>query len=457
MREHYPIDYVPVELNTAGEAKYASTTALPQQKWFLLSEWFAHFLSAQVPSVSPTAIGNKNAEGGATWKCVTDDNAVGAEFDDLPTSKEQRITTWGLTEESHKRLVRHATEYADAGRTRTVFWHATFNSKELDPFSPTIALHFMRGLNHARRLTGLVGFGPDVLLDFSPPADTRPKPAIFAPVYARAYFMVKGAYPGPYTSLIAEAWVPDVRACVSFCLGTPLRIGKFRRLGADEEKNLVAALRSTPVSQQLAIEHLPLGEVLHSIWAAGAVETVHKLSRAIACFETAMQQGNGSATTIHLVSAVEALARPDYEKAWYNRVTQRYQEFLLGCVPDKLSEIMTHANLPSAFPKVRTTKQLVAAIYSARSSAVHNGHASEFYEGFGGDEGIRIMFLADIVRAAILQFAKQPFTSLVGHPVVDKAINIKLDNRALSVFRERATALSMSVEDYIASLASLPP
>jgi hypothetical protein len=188
----------------------------------------------------------------------------------------------------------------------------------------------------------------------------------------------------------------------------------------------------------------------------GALEATHKLLRAIACFETAIQQGNEAATTIHLVSAVEALARPNYKKAWNNRVTQRYHEFLLRCIPDKLAEVMAHAKLRSAFPKVNSKEQLVEAIYGARSSAVHNGHAGEFHEFFGGDEAIRVMFLSDIVRAAIIEFAKQPFTSLVGHPALDKDITLKLDNKALAVFRERAVEKSVSVEDYIASLASMP-
>lgn len=454
MRENHPIEYVPVELASTGTTKCISNlTAMPQQKWFLLSEWIAHFLTAQVPSVSSIGVGSNNVEGRSTWKCTTHDNAIGAEFDDLPTAGVQCVTTWGISQESHDRLIRRATEYAVAGRTRKVFWHATFSSKDLDPFTSSTALHFVRGWNHARRLSGKVFFGPDVLLDFEPPESATPKPPIFAAVHARAYFLVDGVFPGPFTSQLAKAWVPDVRACVSFCLGTPLHVGKFRKLGAHEEADLAASLQTTPVNRQLAIEHLSLGEVLHTFVMKDADETRHKLLRAIACFETAMQQGSESATTIHLVSAVEALARPNYKKAWHNRVTQRYREFLLGCVPDKLTEVMAHANLSMAFPKVKTIEQLVDAIYSSRSSSVHNGHAGEFHEAFGGENAIRVMFLADIVRSAIIQFAKSPFTSLVGHPVVDNAISIKLDNLALALFRERAIAQSMSVEDYIASLA----
>jgi hypothetical protein len=216
----------------------------------------------------------------------------------------------------------------------------------------------------------------------------------------------------------------------------------------------VNSLASSPISQQLAIEHFPIGAALHDFATLGASEASHRILRAIACFETAMQQGNASATIIHLVTAIEALARPNFKGAWHNRVTQRYQEFLQTCIPAKLKQVLGHANLQSAFSNVKTTKELVAAVYGARSSAVHNGHASEFHEFFGGNEGIRVMLIADLVRSAIIEFVRHPFSSLVGHPTVDRDISIKIDNRVLAVLRQRAVERCLTVEEYIASFAS---
>ena len=454
MQSPQPIDLVPIALAEGLDARNTSIDpAMHEPQWLLFCEWVAYFLTAQVPSVASTGIGNKNAHGGATWKCTTSDNTVGVEFDELPATKEQRVVTWGISQDSHNALLGRAASYSDTRNTRQVLWHATFNSKEQDPFVASTALHFARGLDHARRLVGRVGFGSAVLLDFSAPESSQPTLALFSPVHAKAYFLIDGAYAGPYTSRIAEDWIPTVRACVSFCLGTPVHIGKFRPLGPEEEVDLVATLKSSPVGQQLAIEHFPLGDALQTFVTLGAAEAAHRVFRAIACFETAMQQGNEAATTIHLVTAVEALARPNYKKAWHNRVTQRYHEFLQTCIPDKIVEVLGHLNLSSAFPTVKSKEELVAAIYDARSAAVHSGHTGEFHEFFGGDRAIRVMLIADLVRSAIIEFAKRPFTSLVGHPSVDKDINVKVDNRALAILRRRAAGRSISVEEYITSLA----
>jgi hypothetical protein len=124
--------------------------------------------------------------------------------------------------------------------------------------------------------------------------------------------------------------------------------------------------------------------------------------------------------------------------------------------PGKLDEILAHPNLQAAFPGVGSRKELVAALYRARSSAVHNGHAGEFHESFGGDEAIRIMLISDIVRVAIIEFGKRPFSSLVGHPSVDRSISLQIDNTAVALLRERAVRQSLTVEQYIGLLAHAP-
>lgn len=429
-----------------------SPTAEPA--WFLFCEWMAHLLSTTYPSLQSTGVGNRNAESGSTWKCTTTDNAIGVQFDDLPLTKAQRVLTWGITPQLHLDLRGRAETLCNARRFRQLVWHATFHAGALNPQIAEGPLHFLRSMDHARRAMGRLGLGSWVVLDFVPTKDDKPDVPPFSPVNVRGYFTIGGAFDGPYTSRMAREVVASVRACTSFCLGTPLSIGKFRALSQEEESIHLASLAEAPVRLQLAVESFPIGEALQAMTTLGAKEAASRTVRAMACFETAMQQCNVAACTIHLVSAIEALARPNYERAWNNRVTQRYQQFLMKCVPDKLAEILKSPHLGLAFPGVRSEKKLVEAIYKSRSDAVHNGHIGEYHDISSVEGAIRVMLIADIVRAAIIEFAKSPFSSLVGHPSRDKDISIKLDSEALALFRKRANEQGMRVEEYIATLAT---
>jgi hypothetical protein len=334
MQDPQPIEFISITRQVQSDRNnttFGPTIHPPQ--WLLLCEWVAYFLTSQIPGVASKGVGNKNDQGGSTWRCTTADNTVGVEFDELPATKSASIASWGITEDSHNKLLAHAYRFARLKNTRKVIWHATFNSKAYDPFVPSTALHFLRGMDHARRVEGRVAFGSRVVLDFPEIESGQPTSAHFSDVSAKAYFAIDGAYHGPYTERIAKTWIPNVRACVSFCLGTVVHIGKFRPLGHSEEQELLASLSGNPVERQLAVEDLPLGAVLQYMEKVGSSEACLRLFRAIASFETAMQQGNEAATTIHLVTAIEALARPNYKKAWHNRVTQRYHEFLEECAP----------------------------------------------------------------------------------------------------------------------------
>jgi hypothetical protein len=37
----------------------------------------------------------------------------------------------------------------------------------------------------------------------------------------------------------------------------------------------------------------------------------------------------------------------------------------------------------------------------------------------GGDAGIRVALVSEVVRAAVVAFMRKPFSSLVGHPTAD--------------------------------------
>lgn len=121
------------------------------------------------------------------------------------------------------------------------------------------------------------------------------------------------------------------------------------------------------------------------------------------------------------VSAIEALAVPN--APWHRRrLSKRFAVFTLQVCPDAIAKTLEHANFEQAFGKIKSGKRLVEDLYDRRSRPLHTGFLQHNATGMlrlGGDAGIRVVLVADIVRAALRSFIGSPDSMLVGHPAID--------------------------------------
>jgi hypothetical protein len=124
------------------------------------------------------------------------------------------------------------------------------------------------------------------------------------------------------------------------------------------------------------------------------------------------------------VSALEALTVPN--ASWQNdRVSARFVDFCLQLCPDAIDTLMRHGNFAQAFGAYRSPRRLLRTLYGLRSKPLHTGflqHRASALPAMGGDAGIRVMLVSEMVRAAIVTFMKEPFSSLIGHPTVDPSV-----------------------------------
>lgn len=440
---------VHLDLQQSDPADFVAASELirPQTQDYLfrLIEWLAYYIHQAAPL---SKSGKSNSQEGQTWTYATE-CGISLEIQDLKESRTLRVQTTGLTSASHRAVIEHATACTDLGLIGGIWWYAVADSKR--SLDQTECLQFMRSLDHACRVTGRVALGKQALLEFAAGSE-EPGLAHFSPVSAKLFFLAPGIHPGPFSTRLAMGLAPNLTACASYCLGTPLDLfpSSLRRADPTQLAQIEQAVRAAPIPQ-LAFGGIPIWATLEGLHFTGAAEAANRAIRAIASYETAMRQRTLAATVVHLVSAIEALALPNLPSVAKHRTVKRFKDFLCECVPDVLDATLQHGNFSTAFPNVRTAKQLTDEIYDSRSRAVHSGQFGEYYEFHALDEGVRVALIAEIARAAIVSFVQCPFSSLVGHPSIDPVLHLHLKASAFAALKEKADRSSSSVEQYVLS------
>jgi hypothetical protein len=152
-------------------------------------------------------------------------------------------------------------------------------------------------------------------------------------------------------------------------------------------------------------------------------EAFRRAQGAMFAYEQAISQESEYVTLALLVSALEALSVPN--AAWQmERVSARFIAFCLQLCPEAIDVVMKHVNFAQAFGGYSSAKRFLRTLYGLRSKPLHTGflqHRVSHLPAMGGDAGIRVALLSEIVRAAVVAFMRTPFSSLIGHPAVDQA------------------------------------
>lgn len=161
-------------------------------------------------------------------------------------------------------------------------------------------------------------------------------------------------------------------------------------------------------------------QILELVQGVDSPEAVRRVQGAIFAYEQAIRQESEYVTLALLVSALEALSVPN--ASWQTeRVTTRFFRFVQELCPDAINEVMLHSNFAQAFGTYQSKRRFIDALYSLRSKPLHTGflqHRLSALPMMGGDAGIRVALVSEIVRAGIVEFLRRPFSSLVGHPEI---------------------------------------
>ncbi len=352
-----------------------------------------------------------------------------------------------------------ASERAARGDTgKTQWWQVTFASRQ--SFDAAFGLHMLRMLGQTRAFTGTWRLGTDVLADFT--VDDPKEAAAFAKQSIKVTFRCIGPGHGPRSAGLARKQAHVIRTVLSFCTASVLEGGIFVK--AVNDASFPPGNEVNRTLSELVVQGLAVWNRLSEAASIGAVEIVSRAINALTAYEHALHQPTDGAATMFFVSAIEALTVPNHRYA-HLRVTSRFVKSLLALASPKLDETLKHANFSEAFEsgntRVKTPTDLANRIYALRSSPVHTGRfgleRDDIFAMKFGEGPVRSALLAEIAEAAILEFLRCPFTSLIGHMDFDPACRIELTEEEHASVRLAAQAKGQSIEDYVLLSLGLSP
>jgi hypothetical protein len=301
------------------------------------------------------------------------------------------------------------------------WWKASFSTDM--GMSGVTALHFMRIMSehNRRRYQGDWRFGSEALLSFDQ-AEKGAVPVVIPKFNVRMLFRVPAPGHGPHSSSVAEEVATFLRAASAFATAAPLQVAAPIFPAQDQEQAQAQAL--LPNAPELPVEGEPLwAQLMSLVPGVEQFEAFRRAQGAMFAYEQAISQESEYVTLALLVSALEALSVPN--AAWQmERVSARFIAFCLQLCPEAIDVVMKHVNFAQAFGGYSSAKRFLRTLYGLRSKPLHTGflqHRVSHLPAMGGDAGIRVALLSEIVRAAVVAFMRTPFSSLIGHPAVDQA------------------------------------
>jgi hypothetical protein len=341
---------------------------------------------------------------------------------------------------------------------KTQWWQVTFGTRKT--LDASFGLHMMRMLGQSRAFKGRWRLGKDVLADFA--VEDPAQLAAFAKQTISVTFRCIGPGHGPRSATFARKQADFIRAALSFCTASRLEGGGFVKPVTDD--GFPPGSEVNGALPELSVQGLPIWSRLSEAASNGAIELVDRVINAVTAYEHALEQPTEGAATVFYVAAMEALTVPNHRYS-NQRVTSRFTQSLLALARPKLEETLKHANFAEAFEstkkRVKTPADLANRIYGLRSSPVHTGKFGlerDVFVGMTSMEGpIRAALLGEIAEAAILEFLRCPFTSLIGHMDHDPACRIELTDEEHAAVRLAAHAKGQSIEDYILQSLCLVP
>ncbi len=167
-------------------------------------------------------------------------------------------------------------------------------------------------------------------------------------------------------------------------------------------------------------------DIFGDLQRLGGVDALLRARGALLAYHAALKQMVPDVAVMLFVTSMEALISPRHE--WgKQKVTQRFVKSLIELCPDAVDSVAEHRNVEEAFGYrrrggiARRRKELLDAIYQARSLPTHSGIglSPTGLIVLASSESMRVALLSDLTRAALLAFLQAPRSSLVGHPVID--------------------------------------
>ncbi|MFO1503492.1 MAG: hypothetical protein U1F39_06715 [Steroidobacteraceae bacterium] len=336
----------------------------------------------------------------------------------------------------------------DIGMTQ--WWQVSFATRKA--LDASFGLNMMRMLGQARGFRGKWRLGRDVLTEFT--IDDPKDMVAFSQQKIKATFRCVGPGHGPRAADLARRQSDVIRAVLSFTTASIVEGGEFARPATSEE--FPAGSEVNAAISELKVHDILVWSRIAEFASMGATELVSRIVNALTAFEHALHQSTDGAAVMFYVAAIEALTVPNHRYS-HLRVSKRFSEAVTALAGPKLVETIEHKNFSEAFEstskRIKTPKQLADRIYRLRSSPVHSGRFGlERNLMFGVATmggGMRAALLAEIAEAAILEFLRCPFTSLVGHMDFDPTCRIELTDEEHAIVRAAAHGKSQSIEDYI--------
>lgn len=438
-----------------GHRIQAICPALDDQQWYLFCEWTAAAINRSQDCNGSGFESIEPSEKLKTWKFRTPNDAIVAKFSWNLDQKIHRVEFIGISTTSVNELVGYAEYAAKLRPLPPSLWYASMQSVPFQINAPSAALQMRRGFDRTRTVAGRAALN-GAYLEFSQVGGDPKGVAMFSEFSVTAYFGVQGVLDGPHSRREAATSISHIKANLAMCLGRPILLTHLRPIRGDDLPILDTWEKRRDYRTQLRLRDVFVGMRISEMHLLGASEAAHRVMRAMVSFEAALEQQSTAATILHLVCAIEALARPNCKSVWKLRPSARFIDFLELCAHDELELTLKHPEFYRVFPETKSPRKLAERIYNARSASVHSGYFGEYHDpiNFGGEAGILINFVTDIVEAAVVHFLKNPFSSMIGHPARDRTVQIQVRTEVLCKLSEAAESRGIHLDDLLHELAA---
>lgn len=389
-------------------------------------EWQRLLFANWVQSLLTERFGLHGTQG--TWEFLIDQADRKVVLDIMPPASQLR---WSSSDEDRpavEAIIKEAWRRTRARDLGPGTWFRTRFTSQVGWSTDVYNLHVTRFMmeHRQRRYSGRFRFTDEILLEFeqrqSNPGPINP-PDFTVDVTLRA----PGPGPGPFTTKSAKDLATILRAATAYWTAAFLEHEPGGLVFPAKPEDVATAQQhlSDPSVRYIAADGIALGPRIFEFAESsgnGDFELFRRALGGLHAYEQALNQVSEYVAIVMLVSAIEALSIPNTR--WEGkRKTTRFISFVLSSAPATVDQVIAHNNFPQAFGNRRSQKKFLNEIYNRRSRPLHTGFLQHNVEGFFGDltgAPMRVALVSGLVRDCISSFVTSPFSSLIGHPRLDR-------------------------------------
>jgi hypothetical protein len=286
-------------------------------------------------------------------------------------------------------------------------------------------LNFFRILGDQIPITGARRLSDVVLLNFTQEPPQVEQPLFVPDTKISATLFLPGPVQGPLAQNVARATFETVAAICALALGRPVDLPGmiFFPVSADLADSQNRRRYDTGI-QGLARNHVSL-DIFGDLAILGGPDAMIRARNAFITIHEAQRQSNADIATMLYVCAIEALITPGRQCKWRKeQVTKRFRTSVLSLCGPTIDELLSHQNLEEGlgFRKrgniERQRRDLADHMYDLRSLPTHTGIGPRGTSlmMLADERSMKLGFLSDLARAALLAYIQAPRSSLTGHP-----------------------------------------